>query len=172
MAAILSIVGWHNAGKTTFLERLIAELKQRGLRVATIKHTGGHFEMDHEGTDTFRYAQAGSDIVVISGQKGYALLARVERELSLDEIVAQLPDDVDIILTEGFKRDPLPKIEIRRQGIATTPVAENGQLLAVVTDIPDLGHEANVPIFSFEEASLVADLLQSMGLLKPSGNGT
>ena len=168
MTVILSIVGWHNAGKTTFLERLITELKRRGLRVATIKHTGGHFDMDHEGTDTFRYAQAGSDVVVISGYKGYALLARVERELSLDEIVARLPDDVDIILAEGFKRDPLPKIEIRRQSIATTPVSTSGQLLAIVTDIPDLGRETEVPTFSFEEASLVADLLQARGLLKRS----
>ena len=81
---IISIVGWHNVGKTTFVAQLITELKRRGLRIATIKHTRGDFQLDREGTDTWRYAQAGSDVVAISGQGRFALLEQGQGELPLD----------------------------------------------------------------------------------------
>ena len=87
---IISVVGWHNSGKTTFIERLVPALKARGLRVAVIKHSGGGFELDHPGTDTWRFQQAGSDVVAIVGREGFAYVERRQSGLDLEELVARL----------------------------------------------------------------------------------
>ena len=110
---VISVVGWHNAGKTTFVERLTAALKARGYRVATLKHAHGPFSMDREGTDTARYALAGSDLVGIVSDHGEALLRPGPLEPSLQALLAELPPDLDLAIIEGFKRSDMPKIEIR-----------------------------------------------------------
>ncbi|MBM3187650.1 MAG: molybdopterin-guanine dinucleotide biosynthesis protein B [Chloroflexi bacterium] len=164
MIPVISVIGWHNVGKTTFLVALIAELKARGWRVATVKHTGGHFDMDRPGTDTWRYAQAGSDLVVISGRGRLAILEHSRDDLSLTEILARLPGEVDVVLTEGFKREPTPKIEVHRAGTGGGPIASSDELLAIVGDTP-CGYSDDVPCFALEDASGVADLLEARGLL-------
>jgi len=153
---VVSVVGKSNAGKTTFLEKLIRELKRRGYRVATIKHDRGGFEIDQPGKDTWRHAQAGSDVVVISSPEKIALIRRVEAELSLDEIVAILPP-VDIVLTEGYKAGNKPKIEVVRQAIAHELLSAERELIAIVTDQP---FATAVPQFGLDDASGVADLLE------------
>ena len=101
---ILSIIGKSGCGKTTLLEKLIAELKRRGYRVATIKHhSHPGFEIDQPGKDTWRHAQAGSDHVIIAAPDKIASIRRLSRPLTLDEIAAEIRE-VDIILTEGFTR--------------------------------------------------------------------
>ncbi len=134
---IISIVGWHNVGKTTFVTQLITELKRRGLRVATIKHTRGDFQLDHEGTDTWRYAQAGSDVVAISGQGQLALLEQGEGELRLADIVARLPAHLDLVITEGYKEAATPKIEIVPSCGETKRISGAGELLAQVVGISE-----------------------------------
>ena len=118
MIPIVSVVGKSNAGKTTLLEKLIPELKRRGYRVATVKHDAHSFEMDEPGKDTWRHRQAGADVVVISSKDKMAMIRRVDEELSLLEI-ADTITGVDIILTEGFKRGPAPKIEVSRRILST-----------------------------------------------------
>jgi molybdopterin-guanine dinucleotide biosynthesis protein MobB len=166
---VVSVVGWHNAGKTTFVERLIAELKRRGLRVATIKHSREHFQVDREGTDTWRYAQAGSDVVLISGQGGLALIERREDDLSLEQIVARVPPDVDLIIAEGFKRAHTPKIEVTRAGVPGGRIAPEDELLALVTDDLTQAEGSALPGVRFapEDAVGVADLMQARGFLNP-----
>lgn len=165
---IISIVGWHNAGKTTFLVRLIAELKRRGVRLATIKHSPGHFEMDRPGTDTWRFAQAGSDVVAISGKGQMALLEHRpgDEEITLADIVARLPGDIDLVITEGYKSMPTVKIVVARAGLAQEPIATRGELLALVTDESAAAGEG-APRFSPTDAVGVADLLVARGLIKP-----
>ena len=109
---IICVVGRSAAGKTTLLEKLIPELKSRGYRVGTIKHHAHPgFEIDHPGKDTWRHARAGSDHVVIAALDKIASVRPVDREPTLDEVAATI-SEVDLILTEGYKRSGEPKIEV------------------------------------------------------------
>ena len=115
MIPIISIVGKSDSGKTTLIEKLVPELTRRGYRVATIKHDMDRFEVDREGKDSWRHKQAGAHTVVISSPQKIALIRDVERDLKLEEIRDKLIQDVDLILTEGYKKDVQPKIEVFRE---------------------------------------------------------
>jgi molybdopterin-guanine dinucleotide biosynthesis protein B len=115
MIPIISIVGKSDSGKTTLIEKLVPELTRRGYRVATVKHDMHEFEVDREGKDSWRHKQAGAHTVVISSPKKIALIRDVERDLKLEEIRDKLIQDVDLILTEGYKKDVQPKIEVFRE---------------------------------------------------------
>ena len=115
MIPIISIVGKSDSGKTTLIEKLVPELTRRGYRVATIKHDMHEFEVDREGKDSWRHKKAGAHTVVISSPKKIALIRDVERDLKLEEIRDKLIQDVDLILTEGYKKDVQPKIEVFRE---------------------------------------------------------
>jgi len=166
--SIVSIIGWHKVGKTTFLVALLRELRSQGLRVATIKHTHGEFEVDHEGTDTWRFAEAGSDCVVIAGRDRAAFLTRTEQELSLDALIQRLPCEVDLIVTEGFKAAPTDKIEVLATGDAPERATVAGRLIAVVADAPPAEVLASgVPCYATGDAVGVVQLLRDRGLLPP-----
>jgi molybdopterin-guanine dinucleotide biosynthesis protein B len=163
---VISFVGRSNVGKTTALERVIRELKRRGLRVGTIKHDTHGFEMDRPGKDSWRHAQAGSDVVVIAGPRRMAMIRRLEEELPLDEVVP-LMGDVDLVLTEGYKRGDRPKIEVSRAERGTELLCQADELIAVMADhVPDVP----VPLFALEDAEGVADLLVRL-FLHGSGDG-
>ena len=100
---IVSFVGKSNSGKTTLLEKVVRELKSAGYRVAIIKHSHHDFDIDQPGKDTWRLAQAGSDVVAISAPSKVALIERVDTELTLTQIAALFAGRVDIVLTEGYK---------------------------------------------------------------------
>ena len=131
---VISIVGKSGSGKTTLLEKVIKKLKEGGIRVATIKHDAHRFEMDKPGKDTWRMAQAGADVVVISSSEKVAMIEKVPREKSLDEIVAMLPE-VDIVLTEGYKSGDKPKIEVYRSEVHKERLCSPEELIAIVSDV-------------------------------------
>jgi molybdopterin-guanine dinucleotide biosynthesis protein B len=158
---VVSVVGRSNVGKTTFVEQLIRELKRRGYHVGTIKHYRHEFEIDQPGKDSWRHFQAGSDVAVISSPHKMALVRRLNAELALDDIVAAM-SPVDIILTEGYKHEGKPKIEVFRQAAVSELVCAPDELIAIVTD---LRFDMPVPQFGLDEASGVADLLESMFLV-------
>ena len=113
---VFGIGGWKNSGKTTLTERLVAEFTRRGLRLATVKHAHHDFDIDKEGTDSFRHRRAGArEVAIVSGRR-WALMHELdgETEPTLDAIVARL-SPADLILVEGFKRGSHPKIEVRRR---------------------------------------------------------
>ena len=153
---IISVVGKSGVGKTTFLEKLIAELKRRGHRVAIVKHDVHGFEIDQPGKDSWRLAQAGSDSVVIASPQRLALIKRLDREMALDEIAALLTD-VDIILTEGYKRGDAPKIEVARRERGEELLCTPDELLAIVSD---QSFDLAVPQFGLDDARGTADLLE------------
>ena len=161
---VVSVVGKSGVGKTTFLEKLIPELKRRGYRVGTIKHDWGGFEIDQPGKDTWRHAQAGSDVVVISSPHKMAMIRRVDAELSLDEIVATLPP-LDIVITEGFKAEKKPKIEVVRSAVAHELLSSESDLLAIVAD---RSFAVTVPHFGLDDAAGVAALLEDTFALRAS----
>ena len=152
---IISVVGKSGSGKTTFLEKLLPELKRRGYRVATVKHDVHGFDIDHPGKDTWRHAQAGADAVVISSPRRIALVQRLDQEMSLDEIAGYIRG-VDIIITEGYKRGDKPKIEISRRARSTELICRKEELVAIVSDQT---FDLDVPHFGLDDAEGVAKLL-------------
>lgn len=146
---IISIVGKSNSGKTTLMVKLVHELKFRGYRVATIKHSHHSFEMDKEGKDSWLHMKAGADAVVVSSQLMTGIIRVTSEELPLSEIINTYLPDMDIILAEGYKTKTIPKIEVSRSEISNDLICKNDQnLIAVVSDkIPEI----KVPFFSIND---------------------
>jgi molybdopterin-guanine dinucleotide biosynthesis protein MobB len=163
---VVSIVGKSDAGKTTLLERLVPELKARGYLVGTIKHDVHGFDIDHEGKDSWRHKQAGARTVVISSPKKVSVIKDVDAEETIDGLASKYFEDVDIILTEGYKRENRPKIEIFRSQVHDKPLCTNDDhLVALVSDIPlDLG----VPRFELDDMRGLSDLVEQTFLAKTS----
>ena len=157
MIPVVCIVGESGVGKTTFLEKLIAELKRRGYRVGTIKHNVHGFQLDKPGKDSWRHARAGSDVVVISSPGKLALIERLKRELTLDEVAARITG-VDLILAEGYKRSDKPKIEVFRREGGNELLSTPDKLIALVTNQP---LDLDVPQFDPNDAASVASLLEA-----------
>jgi len=156
----VSFVGKSGVGKTTALELVIRELKRRGHRVGTVKHDTHGFDMDRPGKDSWRHAEAGSDAVAVSGPHKMALIRRLDEEMALDELV-RLMGDVEIVLTEGYKRGDKPKIEVTRQERGTGLLCRAEELVGVMTDYPV---ETPVPLFALDDAAGVVDLLEKLYL--------
>lgn len=154
---VVSFVGNSGVGKTTFLEKLVTELKSRGLRVATIKHDVHNFQIDHPGKDSWRLTQAGSDVVVLSSPHRLALLEEVPNERTLDDLVEMVQDRVDIVLTEGYRGASAQKIEVSRHRHGTALTAPLDDLMAIITDH---SYDLAVPQYALDDAHGVADLLQ------------
>jgi len=163
MPPVISIVGKSKTGKTTLLESLVAELKGRGYRVATVKHNHHDFELDRPGKDSWRYAQAGSDAVVISSPHKLALIKPQDHDASIEEILNLLGEEFDIVLIEGFRRGHAPKIEVHRKGLKEGLLCTLEELIAIVTDEPI---DADVPQFSIGDASQITDLIEARLMAK------
>ena len=158
MIPVFSIVGSESGvGKTTVLCEIIGELKQRGYKVATIKHHHrGDFEIDKPGKDTWKHAQAGADVVVISSEVKIAKIEKLEEECSLDDIVKDIKN-VDIIITEGYKGENKPKLEVIRREISEKLYSKGEELFCIVTDF---SLENKVPQFDFGEIKEIVDLIE------------
>jgi molybdopterin-guanine dinucleotide biosynthesis adapter protein len=156
---IVSIVGKSNSGKTTLLEKLIPEFVKRGYRVATIKHNVHGFDIDREGKDTWRHKKAGACTTVISSACRVALIEDLDHDHSLDEIRDKYIKDADIILAEGYKGNPFPKIEVFRSELKHDLLCnKEDNLLAVASDIKlDIG----VPCFDINDAQHLVDLIEN-----------
>jgi molybdopterin-guanine dinucleotide biosynthesis protein B len=130
---IIAVSGVKNSGKTTLVEKLVAALVARGLRVAVIKHDGHHFEPDVPGTDSYRHRAAGAYGTAIYDGEKFMLVKTAQ--VSPRDLFAQFPE-ADLILLEGAKDSPWPKFEIVRAGNSEHPVCDPATLLALVTDLP------------------------------------
>lgn len=158
MLPIVSIVGKSDSGKTTLLIKIIPILKERGYRVATMKHDVHGFEMDREGKDTYRHFHCGADGVLISSPKKMALIKRVDSEDSLDEFAEQFFSDMDIVLTEGFKSRDKPKIEVYRSAVHEKPLCGPGDnRVAIASDTPV---DVDCPRFDINDAEAIADFIE------------
>ena len=161
MPPLITIVGHSNSGKTTLVEKLIPELKRRGYRVGTIKHTSHGFSMDRKGKDTYRHRAAGADAVLAASPDQITLVKSTADE-SLDSLLPYFLD-MDIILVEGYKQEKKPKIEVFRSQIHQTPLfPEDDLLVAIVTDSP---YTARVPVFQFEDIQAICDLIETFSEL-------
>ncbi|HSX72753.1 MAG TPA: molybdopterin-guanine dinucleotide biosynthesis protein B [Shinella sp.] len=165
---IFGIAGWKNSGKTGLAVRLVSELVARGYRVSTIKHAHHDFDIDKVGADSYRHRQAGAhEVTIVSGTR-YAIMheLRGAPEPSFEEILARLAP-CDLVLIEGYKREPIPKIEARRLEAANrTPLApEDPHIAAIAADhpVPDTA----LPVFDLDDTATIADFVVAVtGLAK------
>ena len=162
MPPVISIVGRSKSGKTTFIEKLIGELKSRGYRVATIKHTPHGMDFNDQGKDTWRHLNAGSEATAGSSPEGMVLVKPVKQDLTLDEIARFLGEDYDIILAEGFKQSSAPKIEVHRREVGP-PLSAVRKRIAIATDEI---LEINTRQFSLSDIKGIADLVEK-GFIQP-----
>lgn len=129
---IIAISGIKNSGKTTLITNLIPYLRQRGLKVATIKHDGHDFQPDVEGTDTYRYREVGAYGVGIFSRNKWMVI-KEEMDIEISELIGQFPE-ADLILLEGFKYSEYPKIEIVRGEVSSSPVSKPETVIAYMSD--------------------------------------
>jgi len=156
MIPIISIVGKSESGKTTLVTRLIPELKKRGYRIGTIKHASHGFDIDKKGKDSRRHKEAGADTVLIASP-GKIAMVKDEINGTLDSLEKYLYD-MDLIITEGYKRENKPKIEIYRASRHKEPFCLNDDnLIAFVTD-SDI--DVKAPKFGWDEIEKIADLIE------------
>lgn len=161
---VYGVIGWKNAGKTSLMERLVADITGRGFTVSTVKHVHHDVDLDQPGKDSFRHRAAGATEVVLASAQRFALLREHRTgEPHLAAVLARLAP-VDLVLVEGYKRDPHPKIEVYRQG-ATQGLIQPGDPLvrAVASDLAGL--DLTVPVLDLNDTRCVADfILQEVGL--------
>lgn len=156
MGKVIAVSGVKNSGKTTLLEKLVAELTDRGVKVAVVKHDGHSFEPDRPGTDTFRHLAAGAvGAAVFDGEKfqvvGYAAVTE-------EDLIALFPF-ADVILLEGFKHSAWHKVEVVRGGNSDAPVCDPETLLALVTDLSISAD--GVPVLGLEDSRGLADIVMN-----------
>ncbi len=159
---VVSIVAKSGTGKTTLLEKLIAEMKQRGFCVGVIKHDAHRFNIDHEGKDSWRLTQAGADTMLVTSPEKLAMVKQYtkDQEPTLSETVATYCGDVDIVLTEGFKKSTMPKIEVHRRARSEKLLCRDEEhdpsLIAVASDSPLV---VDVPLYDINDAEGICDLI-------------
>lgn len=157
---IFGVTGWKNSGKTTLTERLVAEFARRGLRVATVKHAHHAFDVDQPGTDSFRHRHAGAMETAIVSSRRWAIMHELkdEDEPTLPEILVKL-SPCDLVLVEGFKKEPHAKIECRRREARDqTPLAGSASnIVAVAADHPE--NESELPRFELDDVEAIADFI-------------
>ena len=152
----VSIVGRAKSGKTTLIEKLIPQLKRQGLRVGTVKHHAHPgFKIDYPGKDTWRHSQAGSDHVVIAAPDKMASIVLLTAPLTLPEILAGM-QDVDIVLTDGFRQEKYPKIEVLRLAVSQQLLCEPSELLAIASDFE---LQAGPSRYHLDDSSGLAELI-------------
>ncbi len=157
MPPIVSIVGRSESGKTRLLRRLIPEMKRRGYRIATIKHTHHCIESDIIGKDSWLHAAAGSECTVLDSPNELSLRYSPDQEITPEEVSRFIPEDFDLILAEGYKKADLPKIEVHRDCLGER-VCPGEKLLAIVTDTIQIDP---IPQYDPDDVIAIADLIES-----------
>ncbi len=172
MIPVVSIVGKSESGKTTLIERIIPELIDAGWRVATIKHSRRGFDIDREGKDSWRHRKAGARMTVMVSPEQIAVIEDVNQELDIGELRDRYicGHDVDIVLSEGFKGNLYPKIEVFRSDLKRELLCTaEDNLIAVAGDVPlDIG----VPCFDINDVTGIARLITDLFLRLPQEKHT
>jgi molybdopterin-guanine dinucleotide biosynthesis protein B len=152
---VLGLAGWSGSGKTTLIVALLPRLQAAGLRVSTIKHAHHGFDMDREGKDSFRHREAGAEEVIVANGARWALLHEVQGpEPTLAEMLKRL-SPIDLVLVEGFKRTPYPKIEVHRPSLGKPALwPDQPDILAVASDAPL--PDGRLPVLSLNDPDMIA----------------
>lgn len=156
MTQTISVIGKSESGKTTLIEKLIPEMKRRGYRVGSVKHTSHGFDMDREGKDSYRHQKAGAETVAVASPRQIVLIKNVAND-SLENLESYF-SDMDLVFVEGYKKARRPKIEVFNSQYHKAPIDPNDEnLFAFVTDDSvDVG----VPRFKMDQIKELADLIE------------
>ena len=164
---VFGLAGYSGSGKTTLLEALIPRLSGAGLSVSLIKHAHHRFDIDQPGKDSYRLREAGcSEVLLISGERWVLMHElRGAAEPSLEEQIARF-SECDLVLVEGFKHTPIPKLEVHRPSVGKPLIAGSGveTIVAVATDEPGAvaqlaGLPAGLPILDLNDRDAIADFI-------------
>ena len=156
---VFGIIGWKNSGKTGLVESLVSEISVRGFSVSTVKHAHHNFDIDDEGTDSFRHRVAGAKEVLISSQTRWALMHEIKKncEPDLHSLLGRL-SPVDLVLVEGYKHESFLKLEAHRSENNKVPFALSGNdIIAIASDTADL--DVELPIFDLNNISDIATFI-------------
>lgn len=156
---LLAISAWSGTGKTTLLEQIIPLLKAQGIRSGLIKHTHHQMDIDTPGKDSYLLRKAGADQVIVASNQRWALMVETpDNPLSLMQLAAQMDSStLDLVLVEGFKDEPVPKIALWRRGVkGEIKDLLDQHVIAVATD-EDI--ELNLPILDINQPIQVADFI-------------
>ena len=157
MPTIVCIVGASGSGKTTFIEALLPELKRRGHRVATMKHSHHRIDIDQPGKDSWRHRHAGADAVVLCGPDAVALIRNVGQPADPSQVMAWLGDDFDIVLAEGFTTSAYPKVRVGHNG---KPEMDGSLVVAEV--VGAAAEPGQLPRYAASDVGRVADVIESL----------
>lgn len=159
MIPIVSFVGKSDSGKTTLIEKVVPELIRRGYRVITVKHDLHGFEIDREGKDSWRHKRAGAYGVIISSPQKVALIRDVDKDMSLEELRDSFGGDADLILSEGYKSDVQPKIEVFRKEEHEEPLCTKEDNLVGIAS--NRHFDIGVPCLDIDDVAGIVDLIES-----------
>jgi molybdopterin-guanine dinucleotide biosynthesis protein B len=160
---VFGIAGWKNSGKTGLAVRLVTEFTRRGYRISTIKHAHHDFDIDKVGADSFRHREAGAhEVTIVSGTR-FAIMHELRGgpEPSLQEVLSRLAP-CDLVLIEGYKREPVPKIEARRvEARSREPLAPSDpHIVAIAAD--HAVDDSALPVFDIDDTAAIADFIASI----------
>lgn len=160
---VYGVIGWKNSGKTSLMERLVAEITRRGFSVSTVKHVHHAVDLDQPGKDTFRHRAAGAREVVLASADRFALMVEHRGpEPELPAVLARLAP-VDLVLVEGYKRDSHPKVEVWRAETGQPLIQPGDPLVRAVAT--DAALSLPVPVLNLNDTAAVADfILREAGL--------
>ena len=161
---LLGFCAYSGTGKTTLLTRLIPVLNKNGLKIGLIKHAHHHFDVDHPGKDSYELRKAGACEMLVASAKRWALIHESpERkdDPSLDELLLHLSlNELDLVLVEGFKHEPLDKIELHRPSLGKPLLYPNDQnIIALATDVPS-SKQIQLPVLDLNDIDEIADFIK------------
>jgi len=161
---VYGVIGWKNSGKTSLMERLVAEITGRGFSVSTVKHVHHDVDLDQPGKDTWRHRQAGAREVVLASADRLAIMVEHRGpEPELPAVLARMAP-VDLILVEGYKRDAHPKVEVWRAETGHPLIQPGDPLVRAVAT--DASLALLVPVLDLNDTKAVADfILREVGLV-------
>lgn len=172
-APIIGIAGWKKSGKTTLAVRLIEAFTRRGLKVASLKHAHNSFHVDEGDTDSARHRRAGANQVAVVSAARWALITELEGapEPNFEEVIAVL-EPCDLVVVEGYKSAPIPKIEARRQAsITRTPLCKEDPLVIAIAADHTVEDDV-LPVFGLDDIENIADFIEArLGPLKSARLG-
>ncbi len=155
---IFGFAGYSGSGKTTLIEKIIPIFVAEGLRVSVVKHAHHGFDFDRQGKDSWRHRKAGAGEVLLASDERWVLLHESEKETDLAGLIARL-SPCDIVLVEGYKHDPIPKIEVRRKNQGKPLIhPHDPHVVAIASDEPI---EANLPVFDLDAADRIAHFIKT-----------
>ncbi|MDY0212149.1 MAG: molybdopterin-guanine dinucleotide biosynthesis protein B [Desulfuromonadaceae bacterium] len=161
---VVAIVGWSGSGKTTLMEALIVLFKDKGLRVAALKHDAHDFSIDTEGKDSYRFTAAGADRTVICAPHKLAVVELLAQPMSLEALLERFDTDMDLVLVEGFKTQQVPKIEVYRPSLQHELMCVQPQrfpgVVALASDAPlENCPQLELPMLPLNEPERVAEFI-------------